>query len=97
MKRVPTLNPGNGFLGPMYNGCNSIRPAIFFSKCGKWVVGPELYAREVLAKGGHFSNKRKHKYNTQEIKVFKARSSAIKYFNSLCSEIEAWNESHKAG
>ena len=97
MKRLPTISEGSGYLGPTYNGCNSIRPGIFHSKSGKWVVGPELYARQVLAKGGHLSTKRLHKYNNQVVRVFKSRPSAVKYFNSLRSEIEGWNENHKAG
>ena len=48
--KVPRLDKGKGFKGPDFYGCmnTGTAPAIFHSRTGKYVVGPEMAARDAM-------------------------------------------------
>jgi len=50
---VPRLAKGKGYKGPDFYGCfnTGTAPAIFHSRTGKYVVGPELPARDAMRAG----------------------------------------------
>jgi hypothetical protein len=95
---VPRIPAGKGYLGPEWFGCCNTgrRPAIFHSINGKWVVGPEISARETLEQHLHYGPKRRIQVSGASVLVCKTRTSAIHGFTKLCAEVETWNEVQKA-
>jgi hypothetical protein len=90
--KLPRIPKGKGYLGPEYFGCcgTGRRPAIFHSINGKWVVGPELSAREAIKRALHYGNKRSYECNGP-VMVRRTKKAAIAAFTDLCETVENWN------
>lgn len=95
--KIPNIPKGKGYLGPEWFGCCNTgrRPSIFHSVNGKWIVGPELAAREALERHLHYETKRRPDVDGTQILIVKTRGSAVNGFNALCQEVEAWNKIQK--
>ena len=71
--KVPRLDKGKGFKGPDFYGCmnTGTAPAIFHSRTGKYVVGPESAAREAMSEGICLTNKRCYGKDRRKVWIFK--------------------------
>ena len=87
--KVPRLDKGKGFKGPDFYGCmnTGTAPAIFHSRTGKYVVGPEMAARDAMQAGACLLNKRTFGKGRQKVYIFKGRGPAVSKFLVLCG---AW-------
>ena len=83
---VPRLAKGKGFKGPDFYGCfnTGTAPAIFHSRTGKYVVGPESAAREAMSEGICLTNKRCYGKDRRKVWIFKGRGPAVARFMVLC-------------
>jgi len=84
--KVPRLDKGKGFKGPDFYGCmnTGTAPAIFHSRTGKYVVGPEMAARDAMQAGACLLNKRTFGKGRQKVYIFKGRGPAVSKFLVLC-------------
>jgi len=84
--KVPRLDKGKGFKGPDFYGCmnTGTAPAIFHSRTGKYVVGPESAAREAMSEGICLTNKRCYGKDRRKVWIFKGRGPAVARFMVLC-------------
>ncbi|MEN6367761.1 MAG: hypothetical protein ABFC88_13195 [Thermoguttaceae bacterium] len=85
--KVPRLAKGRGYKGPEFYGCcnTGLAPAIFHSRTGKYVVGPEIPCRDAMREGLTLGNKRVHgKDPRRRVWIFKGRKPAIAKFMALC-------------
>ena len=83
---VPRLAKGKGYKGPEFYGCfnTGMAPAIFHSRSGKYVVGPELRCRDAMRIGVTLTSTRVDGTGRQRIWLFKSRKPAVTKFTSLC-------------
>ncbi len=94
MKTVPRLAKGKGFKGAEFFGCfnTGMAPAIFHSKTGKYLVGPEIPCREAMERFITLSNKRVwDDRHGRRVWLFKGRGPAVKKFMELCQAREDEN------
>ena len=88
MITVPRLAKGRGFKGPEFYGCfnTGLAPAIFHSRTGKYVVGPELPARDAMRAGTCLLTTRVVKCSDarRTVFIYKGRKPAVAKFMALC-------------
>ena len=87
MITVPRLNKGRGFKGPEFYGCfnTGMAPAIFHSRTGKYVVGPELPARDAMRAGTLLTKVRTVGTDPRrKVWIFRGRKPAVAKFMALC-------------
>ncbi len=85
--KVPRLDKGKGFKGPEFYGCfnTGLAPAIFHSRTGKYVVGPEIPCREAMQAGACHDSKRTWGTDPRrKVYIFKGRAAAVSKFLALC-------------
>jgi hypothetical protein len=86
--QVPRLAKGAGYKGPEHYGCcnTGMAPAIFHSRTGKYVVGPEIPARDAMRAGMTLFAKVRTVGTDPRRKVwiFKGRKAAVSRFLVLC-------------
>ncbi len=85
--KVPRLGKGKGFKGPEFYGCmnTGLAPAIFHSRTGKYVVGPEIPCREAMQAGACLDNKRTWGTDARrKVYIFKGRAAAVAKFMVMC-------------
>lgn len=85
--KVPRLDKGKGFKGPEFYGCfnTGLAPAIFHSRTGKYVVGPEIPCREAMQAGACLDRKRTWGTDDRrKVYIFKGRAAAVSKFLALC-------------
>lgn len=89
MIQVPRLARGKGFKGPEFYGCfnTGMAPAIFHSRSGKYVVGPELRCRDAMREGVTLTDQRSQGTGRQRVWLFKGRKSAVDKFLALCGAV----------
>jgi hypothetical protein len=85
---VPRLAKGKGYKGPEFYGCfnTGTAPAIFHSRTGKYVVGPEFNCREAMRYGACSLELRTVKCSDarRTVWIFKGRKAAVAKFLALC-------------
>ena len=84
--KVPRLDKGKGFRGPdAYNCFNTgLAPAIFHSRTGKYVVGPEIPCRDAMRAFACLDSKRTWGEGNRKVYIFKGRAAAVSKFLTLC-------------
>jgi hypothetical protein len=85
--QVPRLSKGKGYKGPEALGCfnTGMAPAIFHSRSGKYVVGPEMRCRDAMRMGLLLiSNKRSDGKGGHKVYIYKTRGPAVAKFTALC-------------
>ncbi len=85
--KVPRLERGAGYRGPEHYGCcnTGLAPAIFHSRTGKYVVGPEIPCRDAMRECACLSNKRTWGTDPRrKVYIFKGRAAAVSKFLALC-------------
>ncbi len=92
MITVPRLAKGKGYKGPDHFGCfnTGMAPAIFHSRTGKYVVGPEIPCREAMEAGMTLFAKVRVVNGTdprRKVWIFKSRKAAVAKFMALCGAI----------
>jgi len=94
--KVPRLAKGKGYKGPEFYGCfnTGMAPAIFHSRTGKYVVGPELPARDAMRAGTCLLTTRVVKCSDARryVWIFKGRKAAVAKFLALCGAQILQNE-----
>jgi len=90
---VPRLAKGKGYKGPGFRGCcnTGMDPAIFHSRNGRWVVGPEERCRDAMRAGATLEPKRTYGEGTRRVWLYKSRGPAVTKFMELCSIREREN------
>lgn len=85
--QVPRLDKGKGFKGPEALGCfnTGFAPAIFHSRSGKYVVGPEMCCRDAMREGLTLQNRRVHGQGGRRVYFFKGRAAAVAKFQAICA------------
>lgn len=83
---VPRLAKGKGYKGPEFYGCfnTGMAPAIFHSRTGKYIVGPEMRCRDAMREFVLLGNKRTVGTGRAKCWIFKGRAGAVKRFMVLC-------------
>ena len=74
--KVPRLEKGKGYKGPEFYGCynTGMAPAIFHSRQGCYIVGPELRCRDAMRAGlTIFERNTTHGEGRQQIWLYKSR------------------------
>ena len=91
---IPRLAKGRGYKGPEFYGCmnTGMAPAIFHSRTGKYLVGPEIPCRDAMRAGVTLTNARKHGEGRRQVRLYKTRGPAAKRFAVLCNTAEIENE-----
>jgi hypothetical protein len=84
--QVPRLSKGKGYKGPEALGCfnTGMAPAIFHSRCGKYIVGAELRCRDAMRAGIQLGSKRAHGTGGHRVYFYKTRGPAVAKFTALC-------------
>lgn len=84
--QVPRLKQGQGYKGPEFYGCmnTGMAPAVFHSRSGKYVVGPELRCRDAMRAALTLSDRRVVGEGRQRVWLFKSRGPAVAKFLALC-------------
>ena len=92
--QVPRLAKGKGYKGPEAFGCfnTGMAPAIFHSRTGKYIVGPELRCRDAMRAGLLLGRQRTHGEGGHRVYMFKTRKPAIAKFMALCEAQTADNK-----
>ncbi|MFA5234793.1 MAG: hypothetical protein WC390_10370 [Sulfurimonas sp.] len=96
--KIPRLKVGRRLKGPESFGCinSGVRPAMSHRFDG-YYVGPELYIQDlVLARLGCLSPKQITRFKTgsrHDVRFFRTRNSAVKYFRQLISDMLYMNDS----
>ena len=89
--RVPRLAQGKGYKGPEHYGCfnTGMAPAIFHSRTGKYVVGPEIPCRDAMRAGMTLFAKVRivGTYLRRKVWIFKGRKAAVSKFMALYGAI----------
>jgi hypothetical protein len=95
MITIPRLSKGTGYKGPEFYGCynTGMAPAIFHSRTGKYVVGPELPARDVMRAGTCLLTTRVVKCADARryVWIYKGRKAAVTKFLALAGAVVAEN------
>lgn len=102
--KVPRLAKGHGYKGPEFYRCfnTGMAPAIFHSRTGKYVVGPEIPCRDAMRAGMTLFDKRTVKGSDprRTVWIFKDRKAAVAKFLALCGaqilENERQRQAHAA-
>ncbi len=85
---VPRLAKGQGYKGLEFYGCfnTGMAPAIFHSRTGKYVVGPEIPCRDAMRIGVCLTDTRVDKGRDlrRTVWIFKGRKAAVNKFLALC-------------
>jgi len=86
---VPRLAKGQGYKGPEFFGCfnTGLAPAIFYSRSGKYVVGPEIPCRDAMRAGMTLFAKVRVVNGAdprRKVWIFKSRAAAVRKFLALC-------------
>ncbi len=91
---VPRLAKGRGYKGPEFAGCfnTGCAPAIFHSRTGRYVVGPEMRCRDAMREGLTLMRKRVHGQGRQRVWLFRSRGPAVAKFLALCEAQGRENE-----
>lgn len=94
MIQVPRLSKGKGYKGPEFYGCcnTGMAPAIFHSRTGKYIVGPEMRCRDAMRDFVLLGNKRTVGTGRDKCWIFKGRAGAVKRFMSLCGAAILMND-----
>jgi len=84
--KVPRLDKGKGFKGPEFYGCfnTGLAPAIFHSRTGKYVVGPETVCRDAMQQCVCHTAARTWGVGNRKVFIFKGRAAAVSKFLALC-------------
>jgi hypothetical protein len=102
---VPRLAKGRGYKGPEHYGCynTGMAPAIFHSRTGKYVVGPEIPCHDAMRAGMTLFAKVRIVNGTdprRKVWILKSRKTAVSKFLVLCGaqiiENEKQRQAHKA-
>jgi len=89
--KVPRLAKGKGYAGPEFYGCmnTGMRPSIFHSRKGFYIVGPELRCRDAM-RWVDFSSVSVDNFVTdnkaQRVYIYKSRKAAVNKFMVLCGQ-----------
>jgi len=91
--QVPRLARGKGYKGPEAFGCfnTGLAPAIFHSRSGKYIVGPELRCRDTMREGLLLGTKRVAGKGGNRVYIYKTRQPAVAKFQELCGAQMQYN------